>query len=147
MNWSDLPVHERLRRKFQMESDDEKRVAVTLPEVVVPGHAIEAAELPKQPREVYELLQYKGRAVAARHSQTIIRGTEFKSGKRKGELRPTKTADHYAVATVDYEYPIVHAVWLGDNLYLTQLVPCDERSVISVPNVTALKEWIREQHG
>ena len=146
MRWSELPVEERLRLKFLMETSEEKRAEVTLPEVVVPGHAIEADFLPKQPREVYHLLQAKRRQVSARHSQTRIEGTEFKSGPRKGERRPDKVIDHYSIATTDKRLPVFYAVWSDGSLFLG---PVRIRSYVDIypRNVTELKQAVEEHHG
>jgi hypothetical protein len=143
--WSDLPVEERLARKFSMEQSEQKRVEVALPEVVVPGHEVQKNLLPKQPREIWELLESKGREVAARHSQTRVRGTEFKSGPRKGEMRPDKVVDHYAIVTPDAaNCPLIHAVWHDGKLDMVQTCL---HYTDSINNITELKKFIRESHA
>lgn len=147
--WSELTAEERLARKFSMEQSEEKRVEVPLPDVVVPGHEVEAEFLPKQPAEIRALLERKGRTVATRHSQTRVRGVEYKSGAHKGEMRPDKYIDHYGLATVDYEFPVVYAVWAGaDSLLMVKVVEAKGGTVnSSIGLVTHLKRFIEETHA
>lgn len=142
MEWSELPVQERMARKFSMESNDEKRVEVPLPEVVVPGHEIEAELLPKQPQEIATLLAGQGRIVVARHSRTLTRGTEYKTGKRQGEMRPDKLADHYSLITLDAEWPLVYAVWLDGKLAFAKIGT--RAGVENFHLVTELKKRLQE---
>ena len=142
--WGDLPVQERLRRKFLMEKNEEKRVEVPLPEVVVPGHPVPAEFLPKQPREVLQLLESKGRTVGARHGQHRVKGTEFKSGKRKGQLRPDKYIDYYAIATLDKRLPVLSAQWKSDTAVVYARVRTIEYVDLWPENVTEIKRVIEE---
>jgi hypothetical protein len=144
--WADLPVAERQRRKFLMEQSEQKRVEVTLPEVVVPGYEVPKEFLPKQPREVWELLESKGRQVAARHSRTVVRGTEYKSGPRKGEMRDTKTVDHYALATMDRRYPVIHAVWHDGKLSFARVHVVPSSATVYIDLITQVKKLIEEEH-
>jgi hypothetical protein len=46
--WPELPVQERMRRKFLMDADDEKHVVAVAPVITEPGHEIALSELCKQ---------------------------------------------------------------------------------------------------
>ncbi len=144
-DWVTLPVQERMALKFKMDRDDQKRAPVTIPEVVVPCHEVQANELPKQPAEVRTILESQGREVVTRHSRTAIPGVPFKSGKRKGELRADKYIDHYSLGTVDKRYPVVLAYWDGgDNMWYCKVAPSyDDRRDLRL--VTELKHFLQEE--
>lgn len=146
-NWSSLPVETRLALKFQMEKDDQKRVEVTLPKVVVPGHDCEADALPKQPREVRALLESQGRKVRTVHSRTFVKGVEYKSGKRKGELRADKETDHYGLGTVDGRFPVVYAFWMEPSFLLFSKILWTKKELVEIRLVTELKNQLEEHHG
>lgn len=78
--------------------------------LLLPAVSIPVNVLPKQPREVAELLT--GRELAIRHSQTRQVGAVFASGAKAGEKRPDKILDHYGIATVDGREPVVTAYWI-----------------------------------
>ncbi len=145
-DWASLPVQTRLSLKFQMEKgkDDAKRSPVAVSNVVVPGHEVQADTLPKQPREVRAILESQGRKVVTRHSATILPGVPFKSGPRKGELRPDKLTDHYSLATVDKRYPVVLAYWdNADNMWYCK-VAHSWTDRVEVPLITELKHLLEE---
>lgn len=86
--------------------DDEERAKVAENVVTIPGHEIPVEELPKNILAVAKLIP----DVKARHSQTFHEGEVFKSGDRKGEKRPDKTVDHYAIGYHEDGWKIV-ASW------------------------------------
>lgn len=87
--------------------DEVERAKVAENVVTIQGHSIEVAELPKNIRVVAELIP----GVKARHSQTWHEGAVFKTGDRKGEKRPDKLVDHYAIGWSDVERGFVSASW------------------------------------
>jgi hypothetical protein len=145
-NWTQLPAQERQALKFQMERDDKKSAPVAVPEVVVPGHEVQAGALPKQPREVRALLESQGRQVVTKHSRTAVKGLPIKSkkSKRYGQNHPDKLTDHYSLATVDKQCPVVLAYWdNGDNMWFCKVgISWEDRREVRL--VTELKKLLEE---
>lgn len=141
--WTELPVLERMRRKFLMDADEEKHMEAAPPIVTEPGHEIPIEELCKQGREIAALLQSQGREVAARQSRATLEGAVFKSGKRAGEMRPDKNLLCHAIATVDRKDPVVTANWIDNKLDMAWVGWHDGRRTW-VTLVTTLKNLLKE---
>lgn len=145
--WPELPLQERMRLKFLMDSDDEKHTPPVPPVILEPGHEIPLSELCKQAGEVAALLTGNGRTVSARRGRVLVEGQPFKTGKRVGEMRPDKTITGYAIATTDFKDPVITANWYDNKLDFAQIGWHDGRRTW-VTLVTTLKNLIRgEQNG
>lgn len=143
-SWSELPVQERLRRKFFMDTESEKHIEPRPPVITEPGHEIPLSELCKQASEVVALLTANGRTVSARRSRATIEGTVFKSGKHEGEMRPDKNLTCHAIATTDRQDPVITANWIDNKLDFAWVGWHDGRRE-NVTLVTALKNLIKTE--
>lgn len=145
MGWSDLPVGERMIRKFQMEIDDKPAAEKKPPEVLVPGHPTDPTKLKGQPASIVKLLS--GREVEARHSRCRVEGEVYKSGAKVGQKRADKEYDCYAIATVDRQYPVVHAVWIDGKLALAEVLAERGGQRVEFGLVTTLQKFLKGELG
>lgn len=136
--WPDLPVEERLARKFRMEAAREDPVERVQP-VVLESGPIDVPELPKPIRDIAELLP----SVEARHAQTFAEGAVFKTGPKAGQKRPDKTIDHYSIAHRGKD-PLT-AVWSDGKLQYAKAFRAGQW--LLTDKVTVLKKWIKEEQG
>lgn len=126
-----------------MEAADENRVPPPGVVVTVPGHDIDVHALTGQPKDVATMLTDAGRVVGARMSETFVEGAVYKTGKRAGEKRADKTAKHYAIATLDRQYPVVYAVWIDGKLTIGRIRLANGNET-QVELITTLKKVIKE---
>lgn len=103
---------------------------------------ISADGLPKQPKEIVALLD--GRELAIRHAVTYMKGEPYASGKKAGQPRPDKTLNHYGIATIDKQNPIVTAYWTDGAAFSYADFGYTDGSRTRVNLITELKKLIKE---
>lgn len=136
--WPELPVQERLARKFAMEADRKDYVEHT-PPVVLLTETIDIDQLPAPVKAVANLLTN----IRVHHSQTFQEGAVFKSGAKQGQKRPDKTIDHYSVDHFG-KNPLT-AYWSDGKLQYAK--GFRKGQWYYTDKVTELKNWLKEDGG
>lgn len=133
--WTQLPVQERMARKFAMDAASRDHVEYIPPTVLV-SEEITVEQLPKLIQDIAKQLY----SVQARHSRTFQEGTVFKTGTKQGEKRPDKLVDHYSVGYRGRS-PLT-AFWSDGKLQYAKGFRAGEWYYTD--KVTELRRWLKE---
>lgn len=143
--WPDLPIQERLHRKFQMKMDEKPAADKKAPVVLEPGSAFDVDKLPKgQVAEVAKLLRDNGRRVLAKRSQTMVEGQVYgPKAKKAGQKAADKKFYNYGLATGDKQYPVVSAAWINGKMEYAKVLAEPGGQVVEFDLVTTLKKFLK----